>query len=52
MDILEELDQAHNKLTVCYSVIQLQSKTIEELSEKITHLEKLLLYTPTILTKE
>lgn len=44
MDILKE-----KELNKCYAIIQLQTKTIEELSERIKHLEKLLTHEAQIL---
>ena len=52
MDILDELEQKERELTACYSIIQLQEHTIKELSNKVAHLEKLLLHPALILDKK
>ena len=44
MDILMELEEKDKELTKCYAIIQLQQGRIEDLSEKISHLEKILMY--------
>jgi len=52
MDILKELEEKSNEITICYSVIRLQEQTISDLAEKIKHLEQLLLHPPTIIKKQ
>jgi len=49
MDILEELENKNQELNKCHAIIQLQQGRISDLAEKIQHLEKLLMYTPTII---
>ncbi len=49
MDILKDLEDSHQELNKCHAIIQLQQQQISTLAEKIQHLEKLLMYTPTIL---
>lgn len=49
MDILIELDEKEKELTRCYAIIQLQHDRLIEVSEKIEHLEKLLMHSAKIL---
>lgn len=49
MDILKELDSKDKELEICYGIIQLQMEKIKELSEKVSHLEKLLQHRAQIL---
>ena len=44
MDILKEIEIKDKELGICYSLIQLQKDKIDEMIEKIHHLEKLLMY--------